>query len=257
MNEQIFPLLEEMRILRTDALKGIRDRAFDALPLYLNDYSDGIVSGCDFIADKDMVKVLPGIVKHDEFFYFLKKPMSINYTATEEYALLKLKFEDKKTDESILLKNVQLMLTPDTELKKDEIELCRFKLKSGAVLRTKYVDFFDYMTEFDTVNLIFAPAASSVKSSLLPKITEAWGKEAMNYDLNPLDQCFCLKTLSKTTLSYDEIAFYIAHRLEIPFDDWDNLALYKKLCQILTEIKANGERRCRNISRGRREVLVD
>ena len=46
MNEQGYPILEEMRILRTEALKSIRDRAFDILPLYLHDYSDGVVSGC-------------------------------------------------------------------------------------------------------------------------------------------------------------------------------------------------------------------
>ncbi|MBR3721213.1 MAG: hypothetical protein IKN12_00440 [Selenomonadaceae bacterium] len=257
MNEQGYPILEEMRILRTEALKSIRDRAFDILPLYLHDYSDGVVSGCKLRAWENCLEVMPGIVKHQGYIYLLKEPMQVNYEATEEYALLKLKFEKEKNKEGMMYRRMSIMISPNPQIEADELEICRFKLKSGAVLRTKYVDFLDYMTEFDTVNLIFTPASAPDKSSLLPEITTAWAMEAKNYDLNEIDREFCLKALSKNVLTYDEIAFYIAWRLEIHFEDWDNLTLYNKLCQILKDIKAKGERRCRNSSRSRREVYVD
>ena len=257
MNEYGYPILEEMNILRTEALKSIRDRAFDILPLYLSDYSDGIVSGCKFRAVKNYLEVSSGIVKHNGYIYMLNEPMRVNYEPTEEYALLKLKFEAETNEENILYRRISTLISPNTQIESDEMEICRFKLKLGAILRTKYVDFMDYMTEFDTVNLIFAPAAARGGSSILPEITAAWATEAKNYDLNEIDREFCFKALSKKVLTREEISFYIAWRLEIPFEDWDNLALYEKLCQILKDIKSKGERRCKNNSRGRREVYVD
>ena len=73
MNEQRYPLLEELHVLRTSALCSIRDRAFDLLPLYYEGYSDGIVSGCCLQTEKDTIAVLPGIVRYGGFMYFLKE----------------------------------------------------------------------------------------------------------------------------------------------------------------------------------------
>ena len=43
------------------------------------------------------------------------------------------------------------MLDGQLERGKNEIELCRFRLKAGAELRTEYKDFYDIQTEYDTM----------------------------------------------------------------------------------------------------------
>ena len=80
--------------------------------------------------------------------------MSVHYVPTEEYILLKLIFEPERKTELFLKREIRIELSADMNLAANEMELCRFKLKKGAILRTKYTDFFDRATEFDTVNTI-------------------------------------------------------------------------------------------------------
>ena len=159
--------------------------------------------------------------------------------------------------ENFLLRSVRLEISDDMSLKGDEMELCRFKLKSGAVLRTKYVDFFDRVTEFDTVNAISCPYAAVGRSTLLPEIVAAFARDAMGYRLEPLDQAFCLAALQHVSISYDQISFYLQHRLQTEPQEWDNMGLYNGLCMALREIQGGSQREIRNTRRGRREVLVD
>ena len=257
MNEQRYPLLEELHVLRTAALTSIRDRAFDSLPLYYEDYSDGIVSGCKLRTNQDSISVNPGIVRHGGFMYFIRTPMSLPYRPTEEYLMLKLKFGMPEEDESFILRSLHLELSPDMEIKGDEMELCRFKLKAGAVLRTKYVDFFDLVTEFDTVNSISCPYAAIGKSTLSPAVMTFFAREAMGYRLEPLDESFCLAALMHLPMSYEQIAFYVTQRLKIEAADMDNAGLYENLCRVLGEIKGQGKRETQRARRGRREVIVD
>lgn len=257
MNEQRYPLLEELHVLRTSALCSIRDRAFDSLPLYYEDYSDGIVSGCRLQTETNTIAVLPGIVRYGGFMYFLREPMLTTYAPTEEYRMLKLKFGMSEESENFLLRSVRLEISDDMSIRGDEIELCRFKLKSGAVLRTKYVDFFDRVTEFDTVNAVSCPYAAVGRSTLLPEIVAAFARDAMNYQLDPLDQAFCLAALQHISISYDQISFYLQQRLRQEPQEWDNLGLYNGLCMVLREIQGSGHREVRSARRGRREVFVD
>ena len=257
MNEQRYPLLEELHVLRTSALCNIRDRAFDALPLYYEDYSDGIVSGCRLRTNQDAITVRPGIVRYDGFMYFLREPMTISYAPTEEYRMLKLKFGMPEESESFLTRSLRLELSDDMAVQENEMEFCRFKLKAGAVLRTKYVDFFDRMTEFDTVNFISAPYAAVGRSTLHPEILMAFATEAMEYRLDPLDQSFCVAALQNLPIAYEQIVFYLCHRLRVERQEWDNMGLYGGLCTALEEIKRNGRREVRQARRGRREVMVD
>lgn len=257
MNEQRYPLLEELHVLRTSALCSIRDRAFDSLPLYYEDFSDGIVSGCRIRTNQASISIQPGIVRYGGFMHFLREAMEIAYEPTDEYCMLKLRFGMPEESESFLRRTVHINLSHNMTLGQDEMEFCRFKLKRGSVLRAKYVDFFDRVTEFNTVNFIYSPYAAVGRSTLHPEIVSAFAREAMQYRLEPLDQSFCMQALQGLALSYDQIAFYLLHRLKLESEEWDNMAFYRGLCDVLTELRGGGERETRKKRRGRREVLVD
>jgi hypothetical protein len=51
-------------------------------------------------------------------------------------------------------------------LKEDELELGRFKLREGAVLRSDYTDFFDLITEYNTINVINVEYAGIKESTM-------------------------------------------------------------------------------------------
>lgn len=257
MNEQKYPLLEQLHVLRTSVLCSMRDRAFDLLPLYYQNSSDGIVSGCQLTTNRDSIMLQPGIIYFDGFMYLIKEPMSVPYEPTDEYLMLKMEFIMPENNENFTIREIQLHITHDLELRTGEIELCRFKLKKGALLRTKYVDFFDRVTEFDTINAIYCPYSAVGGPSLSPDITTAFAKAAMNYELEPLDQSFCLQALQGRTMAAPQIRFYLMYRLKMAEAAEGNEALYEGLCAVLQELGAGGAREVRRNRRSRREVFID
>ena len=257
MNEQKYPQFERLHILRTEALCSVRDCAFETLPLYLSSHGAGIVSGCNFVTTKDLITLNAGLILYDNFLYRITEPMSVHYAPTEEYILLKLIFEPKRKTELFLQRDIRIELSADMNLAANEMELCRFKLKKGAILRTKYTDFIDRSTEFDTVNTINAPYSAVGGSTLSPDILRAFASEAKDYSLDSEDFSFCLAALSGKILNAEQISFYIERRLKIELTDRDNQTLYDKLCLILRDIKNGGRREIFSARRRRKEIMVD
>ena len=265
MNEQKYPQLERLHILRTETLCSIRDRAFDGLQLFLKNYSDGIVNGCELKTTKKSITLTSGIILHNNFLYFIKDEMSIDYAPTEKYVMLKIVFLPEILSENFLQRDVKLVLSEmideenseEKNLADNEMELCRFKLKSGAILRTNHTDFFDFATEFDTINFINVPYADKNFSTLSPEIIFEFVNEAKDYELETEDFIFCQNALSGKIISAEQIAFYIEHRLKIELPDKKNQTLYEHLCLILQEIISGNLREIKKFNRRRREIIVD
>lgn len=265
MNEQKYPQLERLHILRTETLCSIRDRAFDGMQLFLKNYSDGIVSGCELKTTKKSITLTSGIILHNNFLYFIKDEMSIDYAPTENYVMLKIIFLPEILSENFLQRDVKLVLSEmvdeekseEKNLADNEMELCRFKLKSGAILRTNHTDFFDFATEFDTINFINVPYADKNFSTLSPEIIFEFANEAKDYELEPEDFIFCQNALSGKIISAEQIAFYIEHRLKIELPDKKNQTLYENLCLILQEIISGDRREIKKLNRRRKEILLD
>ncbi len=258
MNEQKYPQFERLHILRTEALCSIRDRAFDTFPLLFENYGGGIISGCRPITTSNLITLSEGIIFHNNFLYLINAPMNVEYSPTEEYMMMKLIFEPQLETENFVQRNVSMILTPNLNLSENEMEICRFKLKKGAVLRTNYTDFFDRATEFDTVNTINAPYAAVGGSTLSPEILCAFADDAKNFELEFEDYNFCLAALSGNILNSAQIVFYIERRLKIELPaQINNQILYEHLCLILQEIKNGRRREIIGTRRRRREIIVE
>ena len=257
MNEQKYPQLERLHILRTETLISMRDRAFETLPLYLEHFGEGIVSGCKLFTTKDSITLGEGIILHNQFLYLIQEPMSVDYSPTDELTVLKIIFAPEILSENFIQRDVNLELTHDLNLADNEIELCRFKLKKGAVLRTEYTDFFDRATEFDTINTINSPHSAPNCQTLSPEVTKHFAESSRNFELESEDFNFCLSALSGKIISAEQIAFYIERRLKINLPDKKNQTLYDNLCLILKDIQGG---RLREIVGGRsrrREIIVE
>lgn len=257
MNEQKYPQFERLHVLRTEALCSIRDRAFDIFPLFMEHYSEGIVSGCRPIATPDLITVSRGMILHNDFFYLFNESMSIEYEPTEEYMMLKIIFEPELETEDFIQRDINLILTHDMNLADNEIEICRFKLKKGAVLRANYTDFFDRATEFDTLNTINVPYAAIGGTTLSPEILIAFAKEARDFELSTMDFQFCFNVLSGRRISVEQLTLYIEHRLKTEITNPTNQILYDNLCLILREIQNGRRREVTGTRRRRREIMLD
>ena len=257
MNEQRYPFFERLHVLRTEALTSIRDRAFDLMPLYCVDFGDGILTGCQLTTNRDSISIGTGIIKFNNFLYLLKEPMSLPYQPTDRYTFLKIKFDVPETSETFIERKFDLFFSEDEKLQSDEIELCRFKLNKGAMLRSKYVDFADRVTEYDTVNEIYRPHAAPGGSTIAPQILQDFVKEIFDFAIEPIDFTFCMVVMSGSLATQEQISFYLMHKLKLPKFEWSNETVYKYFLKVIEEIKGNGEREINRARRGKREIIVD
>ena len=258
MNGQVFPLFENAHVLRTAMLTALRDYAYEYGRLVHEDYSDGIVSGCNITTTVDTITLNRGVIRYMGNLYLITEPLSLAYYPTDNWTVFKLEFKDEARKDGYIYREVETALSGNLELGKEEMEMCRFKLQAGARLRMKYVDFADRNTEFDTVNTICAPFAALGASSLSPDITRAFAREAAVYALDPADTTFCLQALNaKEALNREAILLYTATRLKKTFTDCSNQEIFEALLTVLNQIKGNGERELSRVARQRRQVIVD
>ena len=258
MNGQVFPLFEQAHVLRTAMLTALRDYAYEYGQLIHEDYSDGIVSGCTLTTTVDTITVKRGVIRYGGHLYLITEPLALPYYPTDQWTVFKLGFKDEAKKDGYIYREVEVALSDNLGITKQEMELCRFKLQAGAKLRMKYVDFADRNTEFDTLNIIYAPFAAHGVSSLSPNITRAFAREAIPYAMDSVDTAFCLQALNaNSAMSRETILFYIANKLKAAYSDCDNLAMFEALQTILNQIKANGEREVARKQKQRREVIVD
>lgn len=254
-----YPLFNRGRILKLEMLEQLRDFPRDFIDILLGEYSDGIISGCNIKVNQDSIVVSKGIVKHNNIIYILKDDYILPYEYTNNTVILKIRFLSETKNNDFIRYGTEMVIDDNLDIQRDEMELCRFKVKMGAKLRVDYVNFEDMSTEYDTVNIINSPFAAYEKSSLSPKILRCFAKEAFQYNLtNALDISFCMMCLQSTkVIERDLIINYIEARLKILLRDYSNEQIYGYLLMILQDIK-QGKQVVSNHGRSSyKKILVD
>lgn len=155
-----------------------------------------------------------------------------------------------------------------------EIELCRFKLKEGAALRTDYKDFYDIQTEYDTVNLADATWSSPGGHTLSKEITDFFAKKVL--------ECGCAQEgdvqfayfllQSKEAVNYPILMDYIARKSRGKKQGWgmakeetpgrddggavDCVEVFGMLAEILDGIRHGGGWKGRRETEGEEGMIV-
>ena len=259
MAKCIFPLFGRHRILKKELLWALRDYSYGFMRLEHEAYADGILTGLDLRAEEGALVLGTGMVKYQDSIVLFEKPELVPYAATDAYVSLKLKMRRDQVAEDFIVYEAAPFLDADLARKPDELEVCRFKLKAGARLRTRHTDFFDIETEFDTVNLAEATWAGIDEPSLCPAITRRFALEAMRCRLTDArDLLFCnlalqtMKALHRLT-----IAEYVRSKLELEEDAFSNRLLFEHLGLILRNLRDGTERRPPRRQQKKRQIFVD
>ena len=234
--EHIYPAFERGRILKKELLWALRDYSYAALQLQYQGYPDGILSGCELEACDGGLKIMPGILYYQKVPYFLQNPYKVPCRAEGEQAYIKVRFLGKTigTRQEEYLTQIYIdEREPDANC---ELELGRFKLQAGARLRAEYVDFYDYETEFDTINRIFVPYAAMGQPGIWPQLLKCFAKEllyAPNHDL--CDSAFCFNCLQlEKAMPYEAVKGYLDVKLRQD-REYTNAQIYSALKKILRE----------------------
>lgn len=243
MFSYIYPIFEKKRLLKNEMLENLRDFPRELFDILYQDYSNGILSGAAIIVRSEVISISPGVLFWNGFPYVMSKEFNIGYEATGKYSYLKVKFlnELQSTEKQEYLTQIYLDDKPINEL--NEMELARYKLQSGAKLRGGYTDFFDYDTEFDTVNRIHVPFASLNRNTIWPEILKIFAQTIMKTPIkSPWDYSFCMNCLHlERGMNYEEIKSYLNVRLEETKTDYSNQEIYWSLKKIIQEVKGTGK----------------
>lgn len=259
MFENSYPLFNSGRLLKIDMLKELRDFPREFFNINFEKYSDGIIGGCGTDVTDDFIIVKKGMIKHNNILYLLKEDAAVAYEYNNKITLLKVKFLPETKDSDFKRNSTEIYLDENTEIKENEIEICRFQLRNGAYLRIDYVDFNDLATEYDTVNLIYAPYAAYEESSLCPEILRRFGSELLKCKLeDPWDIAFGMNCIqSKEPIQKEIIIDYLAYKLNIEEKQYSNEDIYYYLLDVLNKAKdgiGNGGDHGR---RGFKKILID
>lgn len=237
--------------LKKEILLALRDLTWSEQVIRYLDYTDGIVSGCEFYEDNMRIGIRGGIVKFGGRIFLLKEPVSVPYEPTDAWTILKIRFSPQVPDRNYEFFTGQLVLDQNTQVLPNELEMGRFKLKAGSRLRSDYKDFADMQTEYDTVNLACVKQAERKQTTLAPAITVQFAREAYAcIKDNALDAAFCGDCLKGDALPREYIQQYVAARLNRPYAEMEQLQLYEALEQVLHMIQGNAARSRRPVSAG-------
>jgi hypothetical protein len=232
----IFPKFGKGRILKTEMLENLRDFPREFADIFFQNFSDGVLTGAELVVNQNTITITRGIIKHRNKLYLLKEDHSIAYSQTNKEMLIKIRFSPEIDSVDFYLNQSLIVLDENPVVAGNELELGRFKLQEGAQLRSDYVDFYDFGTEFNTINIIHLPFAGRRESTMNPLVMEYFAKVLLaNRTENPLDTSFAIQCLNHERVERDLIIFYLSGRLGIPYRIYGNEEIYKYLSLIIRE----------------------
>jgi hypothetical protein len=254
----MFPNFGKGRILKKEMLESLRDYPRDYLDICFKDYSNGIISGADILVGENGITVSRGVVKHNNRIYMLVKDYELDCQHTNKEVLIKIKFLDGTEAGDFKLYSTIVFIDQNTALKEDELELGRFKLREGAVLRSDYTDFFDLITEYNTINVINVEYAGIKESTMNPFVLKKFSRILLECgSLNTYDIVFAMQCLNSPTVERDVLICYIANRLGVEYKKYSNMEIYKHLCSIVKEVKSGKKRHVEPKKEGPMRIIVD
>lgn len=254
-----YPLFKENRILKKEALSAIRDYSYDQMRLSYQDYGSGILSGCQISVEGNELAVSPGILKYQDRILLLSETERIPYTATDCVQYFKAQIEVNHSSPEFITCQVTFFLDPAEKCAENQIELCRFHLRKGALLREQYKDFFDLETEYDTINLIYATWGGRGGRTISPVITDLFAKEILQAPgKRAEDVSFAYTCLNQPTAA---ARFMLSHYVNdcktgTGKQKETNVEFYKGLCAVLKAAQS-GTLQKEPPKRERRKILID
>lgn len=232
-----YPLFVKKHILKIEMLENIRDYPRDLVRIKYQNYCDGILHGCRIEMRGDELWLKSGVVLYAGKTYLMGTDMQIEYNADGVLNYLKLKFMGEIEDADMISHQAEVVLDDKEPSRENEIELARFKLQQGARLRSEHTGFRDYNTEFDTVNLLYAPYSSEDGERLCPKVLKTFAQEMLKRELrNAYDLPFCMICMNAGgDISRTLLVCYLQRRCRKQRKYDTTIEMYKGLLELLDQ----------------------
>lgn len=257
MIELKYPHFSLDRILKIEMLENFRDFPRDVLEIHSEDLSDGVICGLSPTVDEKTITFSKGIIKHGGELYLISPPPAVNYEATDAEVVIKITFLDSTKTQDYTTRLISIDIDKETKIAENEIEIGRFKLKEGAHLRSDYTDLEDFITEYNTINVVNVLYAGYKETTLSHLVLKYFARQALETrTTDVMDINFCMLCLNNTRIEKRVIQNYIAYKLEEELVDDTNSEMHHKLVVILNKIQRENKGLKPKVAKERR-IIVD
>ena len=236
MQEYRKPLFQKGRVLKKEGLEALRDFPYEFARLWLNNWSDGILSGFDisYIGDEDKEGQL--VVDAGAAWYegqiVLTEKETFPFAFYDRPVKIWIRFFPKQTTEDFFVCPLEISVE-EGEQEKEGMELGRFRLSKGARLRKDYRDLQDFSTAYNTLNLTQVPYAGEDGITVSPVLLQVFARMILeNPSAKESDINFALLCLNHPPVSRKCLLWYISRRLGIPYRELGHSEIYQCLVQI-------------------------
>lgn len=234
------PVFEKGNILTQEMLDSMKAYAVDAIQLSYEGYGNGIINGCEITITDNLLTIHKGLVNYQGNICFITENIELQYQPTDTWNVVKLVFGELSKELMFTTMEMYAEISERTEHEASAIEIARFRLQKGAVLRTEHRNFQDYETEYDTLSMIEAEYAGYRESTISPQLLYQFAEETKGFDIsNGMDSAFLLQiwNMKGESLNRKVIETYIAVRLGRPVAHLSNREIYEGLVEALKKIK--------------------
>lgn len=258
MFQNVSPNFQKGRILKKEMLENLRDYPRNFFDIYFKEYSNGIITGAELTVNEKDITISKGIIKYKDKLYILEEEERLPYYVSNEEAVIKVEFLEKNLDGDFIINGTEIFIDQKTKIEENQIELGRFKLHEEAVLRSDYTDFYDFETEFNTLNIINSDYAGIKARTMSPILLKYFSKSLLKTKpQNTYDIVFAMQCINESYVDREGILEYIKVRLDLPNKEYSNLQIYKYLCQILREAEGGRSRGFESRMSRKTKIIVD
>lgn len=234
MRNGYFPIFAKGRVLKKESLEYLRDFPHDFTSLMYQNYSDGMIFGFSLSYKDGFINIAKGALKYQGDI-ILVDDGSILVTEFEKILYLKLVIGKCWEGEDSRTRSVNIIIDRNKPSSEGEIELGRFCLNVGAILRCEYDSFSDLRTPENTLDITHVAYAGLNAETLQPRVLKEFAKALLMYSQDPMDTNFAFLCLNTEIIPKNVIQWYIAKKTNDQYKDFTLGALYEKLLELLPE----------------------
>lgn len=179
-----YPEFLPLQVLKSEDLISLRDGIHGIISSMYMDYSEGIIKGFVPYIEKNEIIITKGVAKQNNIIFWCDKDFKVDIPVEEGNYYMYLQIE--KTNIQIICK---IYITMN---KSDDIEVCRFSIREGAILYNydQYI-FKNDAVKYNTINLEYADISNRFQTKIIHyKILEKWIERINPIKIEKVDMDF-------------------------------------------------------------------
>jgi hypothetical protein len=241
MRNGFFPVFTKGRVLKRESIEYLRDFPYDLASLAIEQYSDGLLFGFYISSEDEYIRVAKGALKYRGDIIVVPES-TILMEKYGVFSYVKLDIGEFSESEDSKICNIEVKIDSQEAVAENELEVGRFCLNHGAILRCKYDSFSDLRTLENTLDVTRVLYAGYSQPTLHPRVLKEYAKALLEASSEAADVAFALMCLNSAVIHKSSIEWHIAKKRDRDYEEFTLPVLYEKLEMLLPQRGLIGKR---------------